>query len=216
MTGLSDSGQRTLPRLHIVTDDAVLADPGFRERSAVILRAGCDRVALHLRGHRTSGRVLAGYAEHCVSIARRSGAFVLVNDRVDVALAFAADGVQLGSRSLPVTDARALLGARRVIGVSVHSLEEARHAAEKGADFLVAGTLYTSMSHPGRQAAGISWLKELSRSGPPVIGIGGIEPADVPAVLDAGAYGVAAIRGIWAAESLEAALADYLERLSGG
>src|SRR5690606_2342411 len=123
VTGSPESRCRDLPRLHVVTDDAILADARFRQRAAALLERGAGRVALHLRGHRTGGRILMEHASYCADIAHRAGAMLFVNDRVDVALACAAEGVQLGSRSLSVADARRLLGRDRWIGASIHSVE---------------------------------------------------------------------------------------------
>ncbi|MDT8342467.1 MAG: thiamine phosphate synthase, partial [Longimicrobiales bacterium] len=90
-----------VPPLHLVTDDAVLARPGFRGAAEAALEAGGARVALHLRGPGTNGGPLYRLAVALVPAARAAGALLLVNDRVDVAACAGADGVQLGRRSLP-------------------------------------------------------------------------------------------------------------------
>ncbi|MGH7464127.1 MAG: thiamine phosphate synthase, partial [Longimicrobiales bacterium] len=81
-----------LPRLHLVTDDAVLADAGFPELAEAVLDSCGRRAALHVRGHRTTGARLYALGERLRAAALRTGAWLLVNDRVDIALALRANG----------------------------------------------------------------------------------------------------------------------------
>jgi thiamine-phosphate diphosphorylase len=202
-----------LPRLHIVTDDAVLAGHRFLPEVEGLLDRGGPGVALHVRGPRTSGKVLYERAIACARIARRTASLLIVNGRVDVALACEADGVQLGRDALPLSDARRILGSERLVGASVHAAPEAWEAARQGADFLLAGTLFESRSHPGRPPSGLGWLQDLNWPGKRVFGIGGITPETVASVVGAGAHGVAVISGIWAAPSPLVALDEYLSEL---
>ncbi|MFO7259849.1 MAG: thiamine phosphate synthase [bacterium] len=206
-----------LARLHLVTDDAVLRAADFRERAQAVLAAHGSALALHLRGHGVSGAELFELARDLAFGADGAGAELLVNDRVDVALAAGADGVQLGRRSLPIAAARALLGADAWIGYSAHGAEEAAQAAADGADFILVGTLYRTASHPEREPAGVERVREtvaaLAPAEVPVIGIGGITPERVREVLAAGAYGVAVLGGVWHAADPVAAAADYIAAL---
>ncbi|MDB4947929.1 MAG: thiE [Gemmatimonadetes bacterium] len=186
-----------LPRLHVVTDDAIVARPGFVEAARQVLEAGGDRIALHVRAPAGSGRQVYGRAAELVPIARSVGAMLVVNDRVDVALAVAADGAHLGRRSLSVGDARRMLGSDRLIGASVGARAEADDAIAGGADYLLAGSIYPTASHPGRPGIGVGLIAEMSRLGVPVIAIGGITVDRVAEVLAAGAAGVAVIRSVW-------------------
>jgi thiamine-phosphate diphosphorylase len=206
---------RTLPRLHVVTDDAVLAGEGWIDRAVEVLEAGGPEVALHVRGPTTPSRVLLAVTETLRPHARRSGAVLLVNDRVDVALVTAVDGVHLGGGSLAAPDARALLGPSKWIGVSRHSVEEAASAAAEGADYLFLGTIFETASHPGVDGLGLGAIREtVLRCGDlPILGIGGIGPAETSSVVGAGAWGVAAIRGIWAARDPGTAVSLYLDGL---
>lgn len=206
------SGRR-LPRIHPVTDDAVLAREGWVDVAAAVLEAGGPDVALHLRGRSTGPRTLLALADRLAQVARRAGAALLVNDRVDVALVADVDGVHLGGGSLPAERARSLVGGDVWIGVSHHGADGAASAAEEGADYVFVGTIHPTASHPGVDGMGPVGLAEAVRLAGtlPVIGIGGIGPAEVEPVLAAGAYGVAAIRGIWDAPDPEAAVRRYLE-----
>ena len=197
---------RPLPRLHAITDDAVLADADVGIRAAAIAAAG-PSAALHVRAPRSPGAFLARSAARFVSLATPPEASVIVNGRPDVAMAVGAQGVQLARRDLTVADARTVF-PRGWIGCSVHSLDESRSAADDGADFLLLGSVFETPSHPGFPPLGLGVLERVAALGLPVIAIGGVTPANSGAVRDAGAWGVAAIRALWsAADPYAAAMA---------
>ena len=203
-----------LPRLHAVTDDAVLARPGFPAAARAVLESGGSGVALHLRGPRIGGRVLFELAETLARPARETGAALLVNDRVDVALAAGAAGVQLGRRSMRPLEARRLLGSGSTISCSVGTADEARAALGEGADFLLAGHVYATASHPGSEGIALAGLRAIAALGAPTVAIGGVTPERVAEVRAAGANGVAAIRAVWDAGDPAAAVARFLEALN--
>lgn len=234
MTG-SSRRSPALPRLHLVTDDRVLAERDFVERARSLLDACGADVALHVRGPGTGGRRLHDIAraltggragDHAAQFAAagRERALLLVNDRVDVALLVGADGAQLGARSMPPSAARRILGDR-LIGRSVHAAGAADRESE--ADFLVFGTVFESASHPGREGVGPDALSEAVRAEVrraeaaagasirprPLLAIGGVTPARVPAVLAAGAWGVAVLGGVWHAPDPARAAGEYLRAL---
>jgi thiazole tautomerase (transcriptional regulator TenI) len=203
-----------LPRLHLVTDDATALASGFAGRAAGALAAGGAAVALHLRAPSAGGRVLHELATGLRDTCDRTGSMMVVNDRVDVALAAGADGVQLGARGLPVVAVRQWVEDRLVVGASVHTRGEAMEAVAAGADFLLVGTVYETASHPGRSGRGIEAVRELEDAGVAVIGIGGITPERARAVLKAGAHGVAVMRGVWAEDDPAAAVTRYLDAMN--
>ena len=125
-----------------------------------------------------------------------SRALVLVNDRLDVALATGADGVQLGTTALPTEAARPLAPAL-LLGRSVHDVACAAEAAARGADLLVVGTMFATSSHPGLSPAGPNLLRKIAAATHvPLVGIGGIGVANAHQVIAAGASGVAVISEI--------------------
>jgi thiamine-phosphate pyrophosphorylase len=204
-------GEQTLPLLHVVTDDAVIARTDFLAAAAEVLEAVGGDVALHLRAPGASGRRMHGLAVRLMEVARSTGAMLIVNDRVDVALAAEAHGVQLGRRSIAAGDARRLAGGGMRIGVSVHSADQAREAVSAGADWLLAGSVYPTASHPGGPGAGTGLIEAMAALGVPVIGIGGVTPERVREVSGARAAGIAAIRGIWDHPSPGGAARTYIE-----
>lgn len=192
-----------MPRVHAFTDADLLALPEFGIRAAAIAAAGSS-VALHARARGASAALLSAGASRLLALARPPEAAVFVSGRADIAAAVGAQGVQLASGDLAPADARRLL-PRGWIGRSVHSKEEAEVAVSEGADFLVVGNVYETLSHPGRAPAGLTLVTQAAGLGRPVIAIGGITPDRAADVRAAGAYGVAAIRALWLAPDPAAA-----------
>ena len=165
--------------------------------------------AVQLREKDLTGRPLLALAEALRAATARTGALLLVNDRVDVAIAAGADGVQLGTGALPVEAARALLGPGRLIGESVHAEDAARASA---ADFVVFGPVYDTPSKRGfGPPQGLARLAAVARTSPvPVVAIGGIDAANAGTARAAGAAGVAVIRAVLSAADPAAATRDLL------
>jgi thiamine-phosphate diphosphorylase len=205
--------RRPVPPLHVVTDHAVAARPGFTERAKRVMEAGGDRVAFHVRLPAASGRAAYDLAAALAPVARSTGALLIVNDRVDVAASVAADGAHLGRRSIAPADARRILGADRLIGSSVTTAEEATDAARGGSDYLFVGSIYATASHPGREGIGVDGVAALTSVGIPLIAIGGITVDRVPLVRSAGAAGVAVIRAVWDADGPADAVRGFLDAL---
>ncbi|HEX2171115.1 MAG TPA: thiamine phosphate synthase [Dehalococcoidia bacterium] len=193
------------PILCFVTDPDLDLDH-LTEVVDAAIAGGVSLVQLRLPG-RPAGDVLAVGERLLAMVRGRAG--LIVNDRIDVALAIGAAGVQLGERSLPVAVARRLIGPDGLIGRSVHSLEGAIEADCAGADFLVLGTIYPTGSHPGAAGAGPDLIRAVTAAtSRPVIAIGGITAHNVRAVRQAGAAGAAVITAISRAPDPRRAAAD--------
>jgi len=204
----------SIPRLHVVTDDAVLAESAFPAAAAGVMAVGGNRVALHVRGHETAAIRLFEIVTQLRSESLACGSMLFVNDRIDVAMAAGVDGVQLGHRSAPVDRVRSLWRTA-VIGSSVHDAVCARRAQADGADFIVLGTIYRTTTHPGLAPAGPQLVTEVAAvSQVAVVAIGGISPDRVGSVVGAGAAGVAILSGIWRSANVGAATRDYLDALT--
>lgn len=136
-------------------------------------------------------------------------ALLFVNDRVDIAMAIEADGVQLGEHSMPIPDARGISNGKLLIGKSVHDLYGAIDADQNGADFLVLGTIFQSKSHPGIAPSGTGLIYEATTNvSIPVIGIGGINPSNADEVIAAGGSGIAVLRSVLTAEDPKKAASE--------
>lgn len=200
-----------LPRLHAITDERVARRADLDRVAADLAAGGGAALAFHARGHALSGAEVFDLAGR---LAVYPPSHLFLNDRLDVALATQAAGVQLGRGSLTPEDARRL-EPQWWIGVSVHDLDEARAAQAAGADYLLVGTVFPTASHPERAPLGVAGVAAIAALGLPVVAIGGITPARVAALRAAGAYGVAAIRGMWDALEPDTAARQMLEGLTG-
>jgi thiamine-phosphate pyrophosphorylase len=157
-------------------------------------------------------RELLPQAQEIASLCRERGAYFIVNDRLDLALAVNADGVHLGQDDLPPMAARAALGPGKILGVSTHSLEQAIRAAEEGADYLGIGPIFPTATKPtGYAAVGCDTIREVQvRTDLPLVAIGGITVHNVGEVIRAGAAGVAVISAIAGAEDVTRATREFL------
>jgi thiamine-phosphate pyrophosphorylase len=206
-----------LPRLHVVTDDSMLVRGGFEARARDVLRAGRSDIALHLRGHATDGATLYALTRELLPCAREVGALLLVNDRIDVALALEVDGVHLGHRSLGVRVARGLLDDASWLGASVRDAAEARVAGEEGADYVFLGTIFPTPSHPGHGGMGLEGLAAVTSRIPkalPAVAIGGIDADRAADAMGAGAYGIAVVRGVWDSRDAPGAVRRYKDAIA--
>jgi len=198
--------------VYLVTDRRQTNGRALVDVVAAALDGGIRAVQLRERDLTT--RELLALAERLRALTLRYAAALLINDRVDVALACAADGVHLPADSFAVADARALLGAQRLIGVSTHAPAEIATAAAAGADFTVFGPIYDT---PAKRAFGaplgltvLAAARAASKL--PLLAIGGIDSGRVGEVRAGGADGVAVIRAVLAADD-PAAAARLLQRM---
>jgi thiamine-phosphate diphosphorylase len=153
---------------------------------------------LQLRGHTLPATELYKLALQLRPLCQHYQARFIINDRIDVGLAAGVDGFQFGARSLPLVAARQLIGEDYLLGTSVHSCAEAMAARAGGADFLLAGTIFASHTHPGEPPNGTSLLQTIKQLLPdyPLLAIGGITPANAQQAMRAGADGIAVITAI--------------------
>jgi thiamine-phosphate diphosphorylase len=181
------------PVICVITDGR-LAPSGSQdalvERVSAAARAGVDLI--QIRETATDDRALAAAVRHCVNAVRGTRARVVVNDRLDLAVACGAHGVHLKSESYPAARARAIAPAGFLIGRSVHSAGDASRA--DGADYLIFGAVFPTASKPGQTPAGLAALEETVRATPlPVLAVGGVTIVTAGPVARTGAAGVAAI-----------------------
>lgn len=194
--------------VYLVTDRAQTDGRSLIDVVSAALKGGVGAVQLRERGLET--RALLELATALRAATRATGAALLINDRIDVALACDADGVHLPGHSFAVAEARALLGPQRLIGVSTHHPDEVRDAAAAGADFAVFGPVFATPSKAAYGAPlGVDALtRARAATTLPLFAIGGVDASTVAAVRDAGADGVAVIRAVLAADDPAAATAE--------
>ena len=199
-------------RLCLVTDRSQT-----RGRDLVEVVAACVTAGLLAVQVREKDLGVAELATLCRRIrALRPAPVLIVNDRVDVALAVGADGVQRTHASLSVEELRVVADKRVRVGASVHSLDEARAAVAQGAEWIFFGPVYDTPSKRAYGAPqGLAALERVAAAiDVPVIAIGGITPQRVDDVRRAGADGVAAISAILAADDPAAVTREFLDALS--
>ena len=200
--------------MYLVTDRHQTGGRDLLDVVGQALAAGVR--AFQLREKDLPTRDLCHLAEKLLAKTRAAGAALLINDRVDVAMALSADGVHLTRRSLPPEESRQLLGQERLIGVSCHSLADVREAVDGRADFVVLGPIFET---PSKAAYGPPLTTALLREARamtrlPILAIGGIQEKRVPEVMAAGADGIAVISAVMAAPDPGQASADLLAAIA--
>lgn len=173
--------------------------------------------AIQLREKDLGTRELLRLAYKMRELTDRYGARLFINDRFDIALAVDADGVHLTQNSIPADAIRTAVGDRLLIGVSTHSLKEAKEAEKRGADFITLGPIYRTPSKLRYgKPLGIGTLKEVSKSVKiPVFAIGGVKIKRLRETKRAGAYGVAMISEIFAAPDITARTQEVINTING-
>ena len=200
-------------RLYLITDRKVATKP-LPVAVRLALEGGVR--AVQLREKDLPVRELLSLAQELRSITREFGAKLFINDRVDVAMLVGADGVHLGHTSIPVEAVRKIVGARLLIGVSTHSLQEALDAQAGGADFITFGPIFDTLSKAGICApVGAAAIRKLKNEiNIPVFGLGGIKSGNMLQVMSAGADGIAMISSIFAAEDIRKKAAAFDKALT--
>jgi thiamine-phosphate pyrophosphorylase len=146
--------------------------------------------------------------------AKQAGIGFVVNDRLDLALAVEADGLHLGQDDLPASVARRLLPPSMFLGVSTHSLEQARQAEREGADYVAVGSIFPTATKPEFQLVGLDLLRTVRQAiAAPLVAIGGITADNAEEAIRAGADGVAVISAVCGARDPAEATRRLLERI---
>lgn len=210
------SGLAERLRLIVVTDPDCGAGRSVLDVVRAALRGGAP--AIQLRGKEMPAREMVELARALGRETHRAGALLFVNDRVDVALVSGADGAHVGQDDLPVAAARAIVPPGFLLGVSSETAELARAAQRDGADYVGTGPVFaTGSKADAGDAVGAARIAEVASAITiPVIGIGGIDAANTPEVVRAGAAGVAVISAVLRAPDPEAATRDLLRAIESG
>jgi thiamine-phosphate pyrophosphorylase len=195
--------------LYVILDRGAARGRDLVDLLDAVIAGGCRMVQLREKEW-PSGRLLP-LAERVRARCAAAGVTFVVNDRLDLALAVGADGVHLGQDDLPARAARPLLRAGMILGVSTHSLAQARAAQAEGADYVAVGSMFATRSKADFQLVGPDLVRKLrAEIRVPLIGIGGITHDNVREVIAAGADGVAVISAVGAADDPRAATERFL------
>lgn len=147
-------------------------------------------------------------------VTQHFGVPLVINDRLDIALAAEADGVHLGQDDLPFAEARKLIGEQMLLGASVHNLEEFALALESKPDYLGIGTIYPSPSKSGLQSVGVGIIQQIrSKTTLPLIAIGGITVENLEPVIEAGADGVAVISDFCKRQDVRGRAQEFVDKI---
>ncbi len=197
-----------IPRLCYITDRQ--RGTAGRSLAEVVRRAQKGGVELVILRERTLPDAQLGTLLETLLPLRERGLKLVISRRLDLARAYALDGVQLAADAVPACEARAWLGPDALIGYSAHSGPEARQAEKEGASYVTLSPIYPTSSKPAAPGRGPAWLAEAVRGlGLPVLALGGLTPARTREVLEAGAWGVAAVTAIGAAPDVELAAREF-------
>ena len=196
--------------IYLLTDDACLMGRPLLECVEQALRAGVT--LLQYRSKYKDGGAMYQEAMALKELCDRYDVPLIINDRVDVALAVGAAGVHVGQDDLPCSVVRQLVGPDFVIGVSAHNPEEARKAAADGADYLGCGAVFGTGTKAGVAKLGLERLRSIREAVTlPMVGIGGVKADNYAEVLATGADGAAIISGILAADDISAEVAKFVQ-----
>lgn len=196
---------KQIGRLHVLTDTVLQSRFSHLELARLAIKGGADTIQFRQKAAAT--REMIDTVRKLKQLCLGSGVTLIVNDRIDVAIATEADGVHLGQDDFPIPLARKLLGESRIIGGSAATLEEAQRCLAEGADYIGFGPVYpTTSKEDAGPVSGIKLLEKAVAAIPlPIIAIGGISVKNTPEVMQAGAQGIAVISAVCCQEDPEQA-----------
>jgi thiamine-phosphate pyrophosphorylase len=194
-------------RLYLCTDRALVKGRSLLEAVEAAISGGVTLV--QLREKTLSGKDFFFFAKEAHTLTSRYNVPLIINDRLDIALVVGAEGVHLGQDDLPPAEARRIAGKDFIIGVSSHSLEQAIIAEQDGADYLGCGAMFPTGTKAGAGVIGPESLAMIAKAVKiPVVGIGGICPANAAEVMAAGAAGIAVISALLSQDDVRGAAAQ--------
>ena len=190
--------------LYLCTDRDIMTTPTIEESVELAIQGGCTMV--QLREKHCSSREFYRLAMRVKALTDLHGVPLLINDRLDIALAVDADGLHIGQSDLPAPVARRLLGPEKLLGVSASSLEEAVQAQENGADYLGVGAMFQTSTKSDARLVTLEELRRIRRAVQiPVVVIGGINRDTAPLFHGTGINGLAVVSAVVGQRDIPAA-----------
>ncbi len=207
-----------LPRLQLITPELACDDPEALVRK-VVAALGAGAQWLQLRTKTLTDAELFRRSEPFEMACAEFEATLIIDDRVDVAMALGADGVHVGADDLPVDVVRELIDPDAIVGATARTIDEARRAEDDGATYLGVGPVFTSGSKvlAVAEPIGLAGIERIcSAVSLPVFAISGVEVSHVTSLVESGAWGVAVINAVFGAPSVADAVDAFLDALPAG
>lgn len=200
--------------LYLCTDRALMSTETIEESVALAIAGGCTVV--QLREKDLSSRDFYHLALRVKAVTDSTHTPLIINDRVDIALAVDADGVHVGQSDLPAHVVRQIIGPHKLLGVSASNLEEATGAAADGADYLGVGAMFATATKTDAALVSLSTLEKIRRAVKiPIVVIGGINRDTIPYIKGMGVDGIAVISAILSQEDITGAARELLTMFQG-
>jgi thiamine-phosphate diphosphorylase len=207
---MTSDAAHPVTRLVLPSPLYVILDPGQTKGRPSIkilnsLLSGGAKI-IQLRAKEMTANETYRLATEAREVGSRAGCLLIVNDRVDIAVAARADGVHLGQEDVPLIVARRLMGNKKLVGISTHDLAQAQEAEKAGADYIGFGPIFgTATKETGYSPRGLSMLREVRKAVKvPIVAIGGITEDNVTQVWNAGADSAAIISDVMGADDVAA------------
>ena len=190
--------------LYLVTDRNILKNRDLKDEVENAIKGGVTLV--QLREKECGGKDFLKYAVEVKEITDKYNIPLIINDRVDIALAIDAAGVHVGQNDIPAKVVRELIGKNKVLGISASNLEEAKKAVEDGADYLGVGAIYSTSTKKDAKNVKLNMLKEIRDNIKiPIVAIGGIDKNNAKEVIECNIDGIAVVSAILSENDIELA-----------
>ncbi|MDP6925405.1 MAG: thiamine phosphate synthase [Candidatus Scalindua sp.] len=200
-------------RLYVLISNSI-ATKSVKETTRLVIDGGAD--AIQLREKTISDSEFIKLAGEVRDIATKNGTLLIINDRVHIARKVNADGVHLGQQDMCALEARDIIGNEKIIGVSTHSITQAKQAQEDGADYIAIGPIYPTRTKDHEPSVGIEIIREISGTvNIPLIAIGAITLDNLDEVLKAGASRIAVCSAIIGSKDIYSSTRQFKEKLDG-
>ena len=197
-------------KLYLVTDSTGLTEALFLEKIERALKGGVTMVQIREKDKSTREYMKLGQKVH--EVTKKYGVPLIVDDRIDVAMAIGAEGVHLGQSDMPVDIARMIVGDKMIIGATTKTVEQAKIACEQGADYLGVGAIYPTTTKVKTVLTSVDTLKDICRAVPiPANAIGGLNSSNLQILKGAPIAGICVVSAIMKSEDPKKAARDLLE-----
>ena len=196
-------------RLYLVTDRELMSTGTLEEAVELAIKGGCGVV--QLREKSASSREFYDIAMSVKSVTDRYHVPLIINDRVDIALAVDAAGVHVGQSDLPATVVRDIIGPNKILGVSASTLAEAKQAQADGADYLGVGAMFATATKTDAEIVTMSDLRAIREAVElTIVAIGGVNQKTIPSFANSGIDGIAVVSALISAPDITAAARQLL------